>query len=71
MTAIPCGQKNQQQRNDHSQIVTPLLAAIDGTTFRLNTATTNNRYQVPAAQHAFEVRLVGRLVHQVTICFRV
>src|SRR5207248_6300770 len=42
MTAMPCGQKNKRREMIHSQTVTPPLAAIDGTTFRLNTATTNS-----------------------------
>src|SRR6185312_9433825 len=43
MTAMPCGQKNNSSDTIHSQTVTPPLAAIDGTTFRLKMATTNNR----------------------------
>src|SRR5215471_14298678 len=42
MTAIPCGQKNSRMEMIQSQIVMPPLAAIDGTTFRLKTATTNS-----------------------------
>src|SRR6516165_6066497 len=42
MTAIPCGQKNRPSEISHSQMVTPPLAAMDGTTFRLKTATTNS-----------------------------
>src|ERR1700677_3537751 len=43
MTAIPCGQKNNSREMIQSQIVTPPLAAIDGTTLRLKTATTKRR----------------------------
>src|ERR1700722_2295250 len=43
MTAIPCGQKNRTSEMIQSQMVTPPLAAIDGTTLRLNTATTKRR----------------------------
>src|SRR5690349_18579920 len=42
MTAMPCGQKNSTSEISHSHTVTPPLAAIDGTTFRLKTATTNS-----------------------------
>src|SRR5271155_2239430 len=49
MTAIPCGQKNNTSEMIQSQTVTPPFAAIDGTTFRLKTATTksNTRSQRP------------------------
>src|SRR5258708_13248008 len=40
---MPCGQKNRTSEIIHSQTVTPPFAAMDGTTFRLNTATTNSR----------------------------
>src|SRR5580704_8159957 len=43
MTAIPCGQKNRTSEMIQSQTVTPPLAAIDGTTLRLKTATTKRR----------------------------
>src|ERR1700733_11996547 len=43
MTAIPCGQKNNKREMIQSQMVTPPLAAIDGTTLRLKTATTKRR----------------------------
>src|SRR5580693_6235256 len=43
MTAIPCGQKNRTSEMIQSQMVTPPLAAIDGTTLRLKTATTKRR----------------------------
>src|SRR5438093_912360 len=39
---MPCGQKNNRIEMIHSQIVTPPFAAIDGTTFRLKTATTKS-----------------------------
>src|SRR6476646_248863 len=42
MTAMPCGQKNNTREISHSQTVTPPLAAMEGTTFRLKTATTNS-----------------------------
>src|SRR5579864_4494181 len=42
MTAIPCGQKKSKIEMIHNQIVTPPLAAMDGTTFKLKTATTNS-----------------------------
>src|ERR1700738_3385223 len=40
---MPCGQKNRTREMIHSQTVTPPFAAMDGTTFRLKTATTNSR----------------------------
>ncbi len=43
MTAIPCGQKKRRREMIQSQTVTPPLAAIEGTTLRLNTATTKSR----------------------------
>src|ERR1700723_580058 len=43
MTAIPCGQKKRRREMIQSQMVTPPLAAIEGTTLRLKTATTNRR----------------------------
>src|SRR5579863_7807518 len=43
MTAMPCGQKNRTRDMIQSQMVTPPLAAIEGTTFRLKTATTKRR----------------------------
>src|ERR1700685_2129776 len=43
MTAIPCGQKKSTSEMIQSQTVTPPLAAIDGTTLRLKTATTKRR----------------------------
>src|SRR5579872_7173460 len=43
MTAIPCGQKKSIRAMIHNQTVTPPLAAIDGTTLRLKTATTKSR----------------------------
>ena len=39
---MPCGQKNSTSEISHSQTVTPPFAAMLGTTFRLNTATTNS-----------------------------
>src|SRR5215813_8263533 len=39
---MPWGQKNSSTEMIQSQTVTPPLAAIDGTTFRLKTATTNS-----------------------------
>src|SRR5258708_917884 len=39
---MPCGQKNRSSEMIQSQTVTPPLAAIEGTTFKLNTATTNS-----------------------------
>src|SRR6202008_3963703 len=42
ITATPCGQKNKRSDTSHSQMVTPPFAAMDGSTFRLNTATTNS-----------------------------
>src|SRR5579872_158799 len=38
---MPCGQKKSSSEITHSQTVTPPLAAMEGTTLRLNTATTN------------------------------
>src|SRR5271165_2118839 len=43
MTAMPWGQKNRTSEIIQSQMVTPPLAAIEGTTFRLKTATTKRR----------------------------
>src|SRR5215472_5324507 len=43
MTARPCGQKKRRSEMIQSQTVTPPLVAIEGTTFRLNTATTKRR----------------------------
>src|ERR1700760_3575329 len=43
MTAMPCGQKKSSSAMIHNQTVTPPLAAMDGTTLRLKTATTNSR----------------------------
>src|ERR1700683_1769560 len=40
---MPCGQKKSSKAMIQSQTVTPPLAAIDGTTFRLKTATTKSR----------------------------
>src|SRR2546421_661476 len=40
---MPCGQKKSASEIIHSHTVTPPLAAMDGTTFRLKTATTNSR----------------------------
>src|SRR5215469_3579463 len=40
MTAMPWGQKKRRSEMIQSQTVTPPLAAIEGTTFRLKTATT-------------------------------
>src|SRR5579884_23372 len=42
MTAIPCGQKKSRTEMIQSQTVTPPLAAMEGATFRLKTATTNS-----------------------------
>src|SRR5246127_5377160 len=38
---MPCGQKKRSSEMIQSQTVTPPLAAIEGTTLRLKTATTN------------------------------
>src|SRR5258707_12731226 len=43
MTAMPCGQKNNRREMIQSQMVTPPLAAMLGTTLRLKTATTKRR----------------------------
>src|SRR5215469_9411857 len=40
---MPCGQKKSKSEMIQSQTVTPPLAAMDGTTFKLNTATTKRR----------------------------
>src|ERR1700742_559850 len=40
---MPCGQKNRTREMIQSQTVTPPLAAIEGTTLRLKTATTKRR----------------------------
>ena len=53
MTAIPCGQKNSTREMIHNQTVTPPLAAIEGTTLRLNTATTNSRTKSPRPSTRF------------------
>src|SRR5689334_15237320 len=39
---MPCGQKKRSSEMIQSQTVTPPFAAIDGTTFKLKTATTNS-----------------------------
>src|ERR1700693_668118 len=43
MTARPCGQKNRTREMIQSQMVTPPLAAMEGTTLRLKMATTKSR----------------------------
>src|SRR5512137_1516902 len=40
---MPCGQKNRTREMIQSQTVTPPLAAMEGTTLRLKTATTKRR----------------------------
>src|SRR5277367_1912809 len=40
---MPWGQKKRMREMIHSQMVTPPLAAMDGTTLRLKTATTKSR----------------------------
>src|SRR5271166_6596960 len=40
---MPCGQKNRVKETSHSHTVTPPLAAMDGTTLRLKTATTKSK----------------------------
>jgi hypothetical protein len=40
---MPCGQKKRTREMIQSQMVTPPLAAMEGTTFRLKTATTKRR----------------------------
>src|SRR5580693_4081174 len=40
---MPCGKKKRRREMIQSQIVTPPLAAIEGTTLRLKTATTKRR----------------------------
>src|ERR1700679_138804 len=40
---MPWGQKKRTREMIHSQMVTPPLAAMDGTTLRLKTATTKRR----------------------------
>src|SRR6202162_4772798 len=40
---MPCGQKKRIREMIQSQIVTPPLPAMEGTTFRLKTATTKSR----------------------------
>src|ERR1700687_5049874 len=52
MTAMPCGKKKRRREMIQSQTVTPPLAAIEGTTFRLKTATTNRstRSRRPSAR---------------------
>src|ERR1700686_5374316 len=52
MTAMPWGQKKRRREMIQSQTVTPPLAAIEGTTFRLKTATTNRstRSRRPSAR---------------------
>src|ERR1700758_3962868 len=42
MTAMPWGQKNNTNDMIHTRMVTPPLAAMDGITFKLKTATTNS-----------------------------
>src|SRR5580698_435734 len=43
MTAMPCGKKKRRREMIQSQMVTPPLAAMEGTTFKLKTATTKRR----------------------------
>src|SRR5579863_9377422 len=43
MTAMPWGQKKRTREMIQSQMVTPPLAAMEGTTLRLKTATTKRR----------------------------
>src|SRR5437899_4277252 len=43
MTAMPWGQKKRVREMSQSQMVTPPLAAMEGTTLRLKTATTKRR----------------------------
>src|SRR5215471_5031122 len=69
MTAIPCGQKKRSREMIHSQTVTPPLAAIDGTTLRLNTATTNSstRSRRPSARIRWGVSdcgVVAKIIDQ-------
>src|SRR5229473_1981777 len=40
---MPCGQKNNTSEMIHSHTVTPPLAAMEGTTLRLKTATTKSK----------------------------
>src|ERR1700688_2071315 len=40
---MPCGQKKRRSEMIQSQMVTPPLAAMEGTTFKLKTATTKRR----------------------------
>ena len=55
MTAMPCGQKNKSREMIQSQIVIPPFAAIEGTTLRLKTATTNSKTKSrrPSARISF------------------
>src|SRR5215472_4336283 len=64
---MPCGQKKSSTEMIQSHTVTPPFAAIDGTTFRLKTATTNSsiRSQRPRTRFrcgGFESEDKGRLV---------
>src|SRR3984957_20073664 len=59
MTAIPCGQKKSNRAISHSQTVTPPLAAIDGMTFRLNTATTNSNAKSTRPRTRFRCGWLG------------
>src|SRR5260370_26099751 len=43
ITAMPCGQKKRMSEMIQSQTVTPPLAAMEGTTIRLKTATTKSK----------------------------
>src|SRR5258708_936018 len=43
ITAMPCGQKKSMSEMIQSQTVTPPLAAMEGTTLRLKTATTKSK----------------------------
>src|SRR3954463_11353180 len=60
MTAIPWGQKKKTSASTQSQMVTPPLAAIEGTTFRFTIATTNSRIKSmrPSTRFRFGAALV-------------
>src|SRR5271170_5734685 len=64
---MPWGQKNSASEMIHSQIVTPPLAAIEGTTFRLKTATTKSRIRSRRPRTRFKC---GWLASEVIGCHR-
>src|SRR6267143_1188090 len=65
---MPCGQKKRTSEMSQSHTVTPPLAAMEGTTFRLKTATTNRRTRSRRPRPCFNLarRLLASLGGQPT-----